>query len=240
MIYPFGQDFDVTFYTWNNGQLLQNLPAQTIQVYLFSAMPTIEVAQSGSGALNSIAVSYTSGNVYFTVPAIDNPSTNNETTVYDYWLAINFYLENNEQLQTIIRAVQLQQVHLSDTTASVGVEDLKQIAPRISTYLDDDDLNAFIATAHQFVLDNLRNKGLQFNLIADLTKLKPLIIFKALEMAHASEIQTPNDKFTTLMEIYRKGYEEALNVLVLEYGLPPNTSTTTTAITPAGSLWVTR
>lgn len=226
-MYPFGQEFIVNVYAWNDGQLLQNIPAQTITTYLFRTQPNFDEALAGTGALATISTTYTSGDIALTVPAIDCPNDMNAVDAnyqYDYWLAINFVLESSEQTQTIIRAIQLQTVHLTDQTPNVTAEDIKTLCPRISTYFDDDDLAAFIATASELVQEALRKRNLAFNFIGRLDRLQPLIKFKAIELAYSSEIQGMNDKFSALAAIYRDGYENALGGLKVEYGLMNDTA----------------
>lgn len=217
----FGKDFQRTFHLVLGGEPVK-LPSQTPTIYIFSAAPSRDEAQAGTGAVETIT-SWNQDAVSpygctYTVAAIDDPSPDAATPdpVW-YWAAINYVTEAAEQTQTAIQAFLLERGSAPATLPKIIPADLVDVYPAIDDYLDDQELEAQITVALSLMVTDLEAKGLEWGKLGDLHKLKLALAFKAIALSSFSQVKEEGDKFHLRYLEFTRMYSAMMEAISLPY-----------------------
>jgi hypothetical protein len=229
MTYPYGKSFTRWYYPLVDGQKPDGLlTSQTPAIYIFESQPGSTAAQSGSGALQTIATwawdTSVSGWSY-TVAAINDPQPGSFNAPKVYWEAVNFRLESGAQIQTDIRTLVLERV--VGQSNGVGVTDavLKEYFPQLDTCSTTTQREQYIALAVEDVKGRLLSKGFEWARIHRIDRLNIAIAYKVLYMIMLIQLQQGNDKYAIKYNEFKGIYDSTIESLVLEYdsnqdGLP--------------------
>jgi len=216
MNYIFGKDFDYKLYTYEDGKRIQSIPAQTITSYLFDAQPSRASAANGTGAIATFTTTHASGNVItVAVDAVDDPDPSSLTHGWLYWIAVNFKLDNSEQTQTVLRAINIERAVGQDSIIGVTAAKIKEAYPAVDSYASPEEIEAMIQLAHVDLLDDLKNRGFQWAQINSPDQLFNALLFKSLNYVHVSQIQRQGDGFFVKAEMAQRRYEGIITNLKL-------------------------
>ena len=213
-MFVFGKDFDITFYTYEDGNTFPIIPAQTISWHLYDSSVSRADAFAGSNSLKSGTESILENTeITFTVTAIDDPHNEDETEYKDYWIALVFKLATDEQSQLVIRKIRVYKVGAKHTQIGVTYEKIKDAYPEIDRFLEEDQTKEMIKLARIEVLADLKNKGYKWQLINDPEELFNALLFKSLFYVFNSQIQSANDKFEINSRWAHDAYTKVINSL---------------------------
>ena len=224
MSYAFGQDITYKFYPLldnADATISSTVQSQTPNVYVFDeTVPTRIDASTGTNSIQSITSwNWNSTGKYwsFTISAVDDPDPDSNVPVRIYWVAINFILQVGEQVQKIIKPLQLERVVGHDRTVTVTDKDLETYFPQIVAYSSDVQRKAYIRQATEEVKANLRMKGYEWAKIQRADRLDVCVIYKALAMILLAQVQEPNDKFFIKYQEFKNGFLTNIDSLKIEY-----------------------
>jgi len=221
MITPiFGKDFIRLFFPELDGEGL-NLYSQSPTIYIFDAQPTRTDAAAGTGADSTIS-SWTEQDTapfarFYTVPAIDDPEPTSTTNSRTYWEAINFRYAAAEQIQTLVRAFEIERVTALDDLLIASKNELKGYFPGLSNYVDDNDLDEYLVLATDKVKNDIQKKGLDWYKLREHSRLKLALIYKTIALSQLGQIREVNDRFKFRFDQFEKWYTEEMAALVLPY-----------------------
>lgn len=218
MNYVFGKGFDFNIYTYENGDRIQSIPSQTVTSYLFTEQPSREIARAGTGAARTITHSHTTGNV-LSVPVTDinDPDPASLTNYHVYWLAVNFILEADAQVQTVLRALKVERATGHDELIGVTAAKIVEAYPDVQSFLSPDQIESMIQLAQVDMLDDLKNKGFQWAEIYRPAELFNALLFKSLTYIHQSQIQRQGDRFFVSADASQRRYEGIISTLKISY-----------------------
>lgn len=239
MSYLFGQDFTYNFVPVDpeNGQTV-NPVAQTPAIYVFDEKPSRTVAAAGTGAIQSITSwdEATAGIRPITVDAIDDPDPTSDSITEQYWIAINYIISSGEQTQTILKRLKMARATSQESLIGADAEDIKDVAPAISEYYSDGELNDFVTFATDDLKDELGAAQVEFARVRNPDRLLRVVVYKALVYAYTEQIQTQNDKHDRKRDLYQGRFERALAAVRLDYD-SENTGDATEETTPSTTEW---
>lgn len=219
-MYPFGKDIVYTFYPLVDGKPVV-LPTQNPTIYVFtdSNKPTQDQAQNGTNALGSAITSWSAkGNGFdFTIPAILDPDPDSTQDRRTYFLGINFILQSAGQIQTIIRALDLQRVEAHHKKIDVIPSDVISYFPQIESYVSMQQLQRFITLSIEEIKVELQQKGYEWAQIYRPDRLQLAVIFKCMMYAMVSQRKTPGDQFDLNFDLYKETYSNLIQGVRLEY-----------------------
>lgn len=229
MIHPFGKDFTRYFYPLvDDAAPVTILSSQTPAIYFFDTQPSRTAASAGTGAVQTVAAwTWNAGSSgwSYTVTAINDPDPTSTLTVRTYWEAINFRLQSAGQIQTVVRAFDLQRV--SGHAVSVGVNDemLREYFPQLDSCSTEVQRAAYVTLAVEDVKSRLKSKGYDWAKVTRPDRLTIAIAYKVLYMIMLVQLQQGNDKYAVKYAEFKKIYESMIEGLTLEYdanedGLP--------------------
>lgn len=216
MRYPFGIDFHVIWqydpaYPPHDG---------AENVYLFDEEPTLAEAKAGTGAIQTIATWATAGNnahaKSITVQAIDDPNPDDAITDKDYWLGINYEIENNEQVQTDIFRITLRRHKGNIVGTEANLTNIKQIFPEITSYATDSQITNFISIARSQVESDFNKKGLTLDRVANLQDFWLGMAYKVISLIGISEFKEEGDRHYVRYREYGLMYQEHITGLRVE------------------------
>lgn len=220
--YVFGKDITRKFYPLEDNEPI-DLPSQVPSIYLFSSMPTLDHARSGTGAL-SAAINYweetptTPFTRTYTIPAIEDPNPTSLVPNLGYWEAVNYIVKTSGQIQTKLRQFDIEKAKATETVPGTLVQDLKDIYPNIGSYvLDDTVLSTFIKVAEDQIKIEFRQLGVDWGDIVSLKEFKYALAFLTIQYFSESQIIAGDDKFAIRAEIYSKRYEATIAKIKLKY-----------------------
>lgn len=233
MTYPFGKSFTRWYYPLVDGQKPDGiLTSQTPTIYIFDTQPGRDAAQTGTGAIQTIASwtwSSTALGWSYTVAPINDPNPTSTDNPKIYWEAVNFRLESGAQIQTDIRSLVIERV--VGHSHSVGVTDavLKEYFPQLDTCSTSTQRETYIGLAIEDIKGRLRNKGFEWARIHRVDRLNIAIAYKVLYMIMLVQLQQGNDKYAIKYTEFKGIYDTTIESLVLEYdsnqdGLPDTTA----------------
>lgn len=219
MGYPFGKSFDYNFFPLLNNVELGAIPTQEPDVYIFgdSGQPSRAAAASGSGSLLAITEwSAITGGFKIEVPPILDPDTGSPTGNRRYWIAINFVLEEDEQVQTIIRALDMERPWSHETRVGLTSTELTTLFPEIASFATTTTINAAISLAQEECKSILLNKGYEWAQIKSPERLKLAIQARAMAQLMLNQKRQPGDNFEFNYNEYKKQYKSYLDSIRLE------------------------
>ncbi len=194
-------------YTFNP---LARPSADSPSIYIFKDLPGIQVARSGTGALQTIStwIDSTLRNFTktFTLEAIDDPEIENQKDYDTYYAAINYTLEAGEQVQTDIKEFYIHRVGGSLTHYGVDLVAVKSIYPAISSYLSDAQIDDAIRLAITEIKAEVEKQKADFDKIINKEFLFLPIAYKAIANASYSQFKEVGDRFYTRWQDFSKMY----------------------------------
>ena len=216
--YVYGKDLAFNLYTFEDKTKILDLPAQTVQGYLFLDPPSRSQAIAGDGALSSFTQALDANqDIQLEIPAITDPNPSDNLEYRLYYVAVNFILESGEDAQTVIRSIKVERVGGQDTEIGVTVQKIQDIYPDVLSYLTEAEINAMIGLAKADLLDDLTNKGYDWNQIYKPDQLFNALLFNTLVYVYNSQIQREGDRFYTSSMKAQARYESIKNNLRLNY-----------------------
>lgn len=195
--YVYGRSFTFNLYTFEDRTQITNLPAQTIQAYCFRDQPSRADASSGSGALSSPTQILAGGNanISLTIPAIVDQDPTNLLSYRLHWIAVNLILQAGGQVQTIIKAIKVERASGQDSEIGVTLQSIQDIYPDVLSFLSSGEINAMITLAKADLLDDLTNRGIDWNQVHRPDQLSNALLFNTLTYIYNSQIQREGDRF---------------------------------------------
>jgi hypothetical protein len=216
--YTYGKDFTYTLYTSEDGISTTDIPAQTLNVYVFDTVPSRDMARNGTNSIQSLTPLYSgNGAIEFTIDAISDPDPTSQIPYYLFYVSVNFVLQIGEQVQTVIRAIKVQRPTGQDSTIEITVSKIRDAYPDVFSYLNHTQIEAMIDLAKVSVLDDLKNKGFNWAQMYKPDQLDNAILYKSLSLIFDSQIQRQGDRFFVMGEKAIKQYSNIIGTLKLLY-----------------------
>lgn len=221
MTHPFGKAFTRWYYPLINDTTPDSvLTSQTPAIYVFTTQPSRAAAAAGTGASQTIA-SWTwdegKRGWYYTIAAINDPDTTSTETVYTYWEAVNFRLEAAAQIQTDIRALEMERVIGHSQAVLVTDDVLRGYFPQLDSCSTESQRLALINLAVEDVKSKLQAKGYEWARVTRADRLTIAISYKVLYMIMLVQIQAGNDKYAVKYNEFKSIFENTVDGLTLEY-----------------------
>lgn len=216
--YVFGQSISRTFYALQDNEPI-NIPSQAPTLYLFTDRPSFNAASIGTGALQT--KNYWTHNANapyprtYTWEPVPNPSPNGGEYIRQYWEGINWYNDLAQQVQTIIRPLELEATEQLDSIPGTTIQDIKDVYPKISAYLSDSELSAHLAIAIEEFKIDLEGRGIEYNRVSGLRKVKYALAYKSISISALSQVQEINDKHYLRWEQFDTMYRAILGKVEL-------------------------
>jgi hypothetical protein len=205
----------------DDGQDYLDLPSQVPSIFLFSSFPSADAAINGSGAFSTINYwihDRTKADRVYTIPAILDPEPTGAIRSRDYYEAINFILESGGQIQTKVRSFEVHRADGTDSRPSTTKEDILDVWPGITAYINDYDLSRGLIVAETELRMDLEKKGLIWGRIYQLDRCKYALGYKVIANAAAGQVAKGNsDKFTWIVDYFTKKYNDAMAGLELPH-----------------------
>lgn len=225
-MYPFGQSFQYTFYPLLDNEnmtisaSMQGQQPIDIRIFTDSNIPSRAEASSGVGGIQTISTWQWSNQKKawtFTVLPISDPDPASDISTRQYWIGINFLLQAAQQVQTVVKPLQLCRIVGHDRVVTVNQDDLKRYFPQVEAYSSELQRGAYILQAIEEVKAGLRSKGYEWAKIQRADRLDLCVVYKALSMIMLSQIQEPGDKFFIKYQEFKGNFSQAFDSLKFEY-----------------------
>jgi hypothetical protein len=217
----FGQSISRSFIPLVDGEYF-NLVSQAPQIYLFSELPSLEDAISGTGKFDTVAYwNESSDSPYartYSISPIDDPEPTSETSCHQYYEAIRYAISEG-QTQTRLRSFTVERAQALTSVPGTTVQDLKDVYPAISSYANDSVLEGHIANGEAELKLELESKGLEWGRIFKLKKYKLALAYKAIQLLSESQIEIAGDKFDLRRALYEAKYDKYLTLIPLAYDI---------------------
>lgn len=247
MGYSFGQSFTFWFYPLdregNAVSLSSDMQSQTPAIYVFTDQPSRSGAADGTGALQSITSwAWDAGKAgwSFSVDAIDDPDPNSNVVQRTYWIAINFRLDASEQIQTVLRSLDLERVTGHTRAVEITENDLRDYYPHIDAYSTTTQRLTYIRVGLSQVKSTLKAKGFEWAKLHRPDQLKAVVCYRALAMLFLTQAQAGNDKFAALYQEFKGLFETELSGLTIAYDADDDGDADAEVPAPPGVAWVVR
>lgn len=249
MRYPFGQDIRYTFYPLVGDENAINIPSDSPAIYYFTdeSKPTRDQAANGTHAINAgspitswTAIENQNGFV-FVIPAIADPDPDSEISQRIYWLAINFKMKTGggEPYQTVVRALELERVSGHHLQLLVTAQDISQFFPQVEDYYTPSQITAIFWLVKEELIAYLSDKGFDWALIWDPSKLKTAATYKVLMRLMEGQRRIPGDNWDRNHDEYKSTYLDIRNAVKLKYD--SSKSNQPTEVKKAGGFaWIAR
>lgn len=217
----FGHAFDRKLITREDDRPLK-LPTQNPRIYLFTSHPSRTQGSAGTSAIQTITAWEEKTDPPFAriyrFSEIEDPNPTSDTGYQEYWEAINFVTEASGQEQQIIRLFRVERVESSDSTHGTTRETLKEIYPKIVSYIsDDDDLDDAIVTAETELETYFASRDMKWSRVYGAYKLKLAVAYKAIEVFCRGEFKEENDRHHLRMKMYEKLCSDQLGLVAIDY-----------------------
>lgn len=205
--YFFGKDF-VIYYKYE----VDSIPAATaptIAVYSQAPSETDAAACTGTYKVGSTISTWADANTRpntkkISIPAVDDPMT--LTGIQDYYLAINYYLQSSEQVQSIIVPFNMKRVSGTISAPEVDPIDIKKFYPTVGHRVDDVTLDDFIDVAIDEIKGDLEKRNVRWDQVVNQNILFRSIVLKAAALSAYSEFTVKGDQQYTRWEDYTRQY----------------------------------
>lgn len=227
MGYPFGQDFKYTFYPIVDEKEALDIPdPQTPTIYIFSdsdGTPSRSVAIAGTGADQTISSWTKRGAGFeFTISALTDPDVNSTQDKRTYWLAINFLLKAGGQVQTIIRALEMERVAGHHKSIGVTAVDIGEMWPGVTSYLSEAQITALIALSTEELRALLKNRSFEWAQVYRPDRFRLAVIFKTLMHVMLNQRRDVGDNFDRNYEEYKVIFNSTIGSIKVEYDTDNN------------------
>jgi hypothetical protein len=244
MSHTFGASISRTFYALNGNEPIQ-LPSQLPALYLFSALPELADAQSGTGAIDSKAT-WTQGGVSpwpnsYTFDPVPEP----EAAITDdfsqtYYEAINFILETGGQAQTIVRALEIAKVKEQEDQPDATVALIKEIFPAITNYLDDTEIDNYIKLALDEVKIDLEAQGWAWHELIKLSNIRLAVAYRAIALGALAQVRQTGDRHEFRYNEFNAKHQAILKAARLQERKETTSLPTSERQAQRGFTWVSR
>jgi len=215
MGYAFGKSFDYFFYPLVNNEAVGAIPNQNPDVYIFTdaqGQPSRQLAAAGTGALQVITNwTVVDGGFKIAIDAINDPEPLGSTSKRIFWIAINYILKSGGQVQTTLRALELERVSSHSTRVGLTATDLTTLFPELSSFVTTNTINAAISLAEQECKSILLNKGYEWAQIKSPERLKLAMQARAMMQIMINQRKSPGDNFDANYTEYKKQYKSYLD-----------------------------
>jgi hypothetical protein len=233
--YVYGKDLIFYLHAFEDKTKITTLPAQTVQGYLFLDQPTRAAAAAGTGALQSTTQTLAAnGTIALPLTPITDPNPNDILGYRLHWMAVNFILKTAGAVQTVIKAIKVERVSGQDAEIGVTYSKVVEIYPDVVNYLTESEVNAMITLAKADLLDDLTNKGFDWNQVNKPDQLFNALLFNTLVYVYNSQIQREGDRFYVSSAKAQQRYDSLKSNLRLEYD--STMSGMTTDLEPTGGI----
>jgi hypothetical protein len=177
------------------------------------------MARSGTEAIaNGLAWSVSSTTPFectYSFNAINDPDPTGDTSLRTFWEAINLYLEDSEQLQTVIRAFFVERARGLSETPGTTVATIKEVFPSISAYLSDEEIGDHIAIAEEQMQLELMALNVRWLNVVNLRVLKLALAYKCIMLSSVSQIRNTGDRHDRRFAIFSDMYSQTMKGLTL-------------------------
>ena len=220
MGFPFGRDFTYQFFPLADDDAVLSLPTQSPTIYLFAhtSKPGYTEARNGTNAfatINTWTANQHSG-FDISIPAIDDPAPTSSLLSYTYYIALNFVLTSSEQTQCVIRSLEMERVVGHHKRIAVTDVDLRSHWPALADYCSSTELNAYIELVRSAIREELRAEGYDWCMIYRPDRLYHACVYKCLDLACLSQLQSQGDKFDKLHDQFSGFYKQTIAGLKIE------------------------
>lgn len=218
-VYVYGRQFSITYFPVDLDGNPVTASADAPTIYLFGPdfYPSQDTARSGTNALQTISSWSASGNGYqFTVGAIDDSNPSDPVGTRDYHFGINFTTEASEQVQTRRLHIRVSRPLGYDEELNVVQADLEAYFPTIDNWIATSAQDTFISEATSWVKSRLEDKNYNYYLVTNPTKLKFLVIQRALNRIALAQVATGNQGFQVLLEETKDEVESEFKSMILD------------------------
>jgi hypothetical protein len=221
-VHYFGKDFNYDFFVPNSDDGFFDLSGVSTapEIYIFNYSPSRNEAMSGTGSLQTISAwsnittPYTGKRI--AVTAIDDPDVNSTIYRYEYYIAINYYLQTSEQKQTDIRLLPMERVRVVHDPVSTNADSLQKIYSDIDDISDTTDQAAKIAQAIREIKLDLNNRGYDWASIWEPASLNDAVAYKALSLIMLDNMIDEADQYKTRHDFYERQYQSIKNNINLK------------------------
>lgn len=195
------------------------LYSTTASIYLFDEKPSRDAAQSGTGSLSSaVGWHVTSTTPYactYSFTAIDDPNPTSSEASERYWEALNIYLENGEQVQTVLRSFLVERAIGLPEVPGTTVSTIKEAFPAIEAYLSDAELEDMLAMVEEQVKIDLLGNNIRWANVYNLRALKLALAYRAIMLASISQIRNAGDRHDRRYSLFQGMYDATMKSLIL-------------------------
>jgi hypothetical protein len=245
LTYPFGKAFERWYYPLVNDTTPEGtiLTSQTPAIYVFTTNPGRSVAATGVGALKTITSWTWDANQAgwrYTITAISDPSPTSSQTLYTYWEAVNFRLEAGADIQTDLRALEMERISGHSTAVNVTDEMLRQYFPQLDSCSTESQRVQQLVLAIEDVKARLKAKGYEWAKITRPDRLTIAIAYRVLYMIMLVQIQQGNDKYAIKYAEFKAIFESTIDSLSLEYDSNGDGQADTTVTASIGVVFLSR
>lgn len=234
MSYAYGKAISYTLYAVQETDfvsLASVTTAPAIYVYKDTARPSREDGAAGTDngglvgtAIVSWAASSDGNGKTFTIPAISDPDPNSTINERTYWLAINFYLQDSAQKQTIVRALPMRRIDAHHKAVGTSASDLEAVYANIDTYASSGAQTSAITAATTAAKIYLESMGFEWAEIWRPDLLNTAICYKALSLIMIGNVAETGDRWELLSRTYDGVYKTTIDGLKLEFVAQPDSS----------------
>lgn len=217
-IYVYGRAFTFTYYPVDLDGNPISASADNPAIYLFAAdtYPSIDNCRDGTDAIQTITSWSTSGNGYqISIDAISDPNPNEEPGTRDFHLGINFTTEASEQVQTRRIHFRVSRPLGFDEELNVTQADLEAYFNTVDSWISTTNQDNFISEATKWAKSKLEDKGYNYYKVRNPSKLRFLVIQRALNRLSLSQVSQGNNGFETLYEETKNEVESELSTMKL-------------------------
>lgn len=221
--FNFGESFTYDFFVsdGNSGfedlALVTNAPA----IYIFTSLPSLEVAKAGTGALQSITtwadIADPDGGKRITIAAISDPAPNSSQYRYEYYAAVNYRLVTDGDILTELRLLPMQRPVVQHSPITTGQADLQNIYSKVDSISSTVDQTAKIAQAKREVKASLAARGYSWAEIWQPSDLNDAVAYRALYLIMLDTMRESGDSYNLLAEEYKAQAEIILHSVRLAF-----------------------
>lgn len=232
MIYPFDKPFTVEYHPQVNGEGVDYLGSQTPSIYLFSTLPSRQVAAAGTGAVQTVSSwdEVDAKTVRISIAQVADPYPNDAIQTRNYYIAINFKLDSTGATVTDILGIQMSRARGALTAINVTQQTLEALYQNVSVYFEEPQILDAIELAIKKVKRQAKKSGIDWNTVTDFSELNEAVALKALILLFRSQLQRGNGSdFIDVYKEFKEDYSDVFEDISLELdedgdGIPDQTA----------------
>lgn len=198
------------------------LPTQNPTIYVYTQKPSLTEAAAGTGAVAAAVTSWNQSSVdpypnTYTLTAIADPASTSDVPSRVYWESITYITKTAGTSITHLRSFIVERADTKSGYPSITGEDLAEIYPAITSYLNSSELAAMIANNLEELIIDLEARGLDWGKLGDLRKLRLALAYKCIAESCLSEVKQEGDRFDYRYNKFLEKYNAALKAVQLPY-----------------------